>query len=56
MNPKVSIIIPCYNSEQWVEKSIMSALNQDYENLEVIAVDNESTDKTYSILEKNKKR
>ena len=32
---KISIIIPCYNSEKWIEECIMSALNQDYENLEV---------------------
>lgn len=50
MNPKVSIIIPCYNSEKYVEKTIRSALLQDYENYEVLAIDNESTDSTYQIL------
>lgn len=49
MKPKVSIIIPCYNSEKWIEESIMSALNQTYDNKEVIFVDNESTDNSMSI-------
>lgn len=44
--PGVSIIIPCYNEEKWIHKTIMSCLNQDYpENkLEVILVDDGSTD------------
>ena len=50
MKPKVSIIIPCYNSEKWVEECVVSALTQNYENTEVIAVDNESTDSTVKIL------
>jgi|ETNvirnome_6_100_1030635.scaffolds.fasta_scaffold00399_13 glycosyltransferase involved in cell wall biosynthesis len=49
--PKVSIIIPCYNSEKWISKSVISALGQTYENTEVIVVDNESTDNTLNILE-----
>jgi len=47
---KISIIIPCYNAEKWIEKCVESALNQDYKNIEVIAVDNESTDNTLKIL------
>jgi glycosyltransferase involved in cell wall biosynthesis len=39
MSPKVTIIIPCYNSEKWIEECIMSALNQTYDNKEVIFVD-----------------
>jgi glycosyltransferase involved in cell wall biosynthesis len=50
MSPKVSIIIPCYNSEKWVSQCILSAINQSYENIEVIAVDNESTDGTLDVL------
>lgn len=45
---KVSIIIPCYNVEKYVEQCIESAINQTYENIEVIAIDNESTDSTFS--------
>jgi len=46
---KVSIIIPCYNSEKWLEQCLLSALNQNYDNCEVIYVDNESTDKSMGI-------
>jgi chondroitin synthase len=51
MTPKVSIIIPAYNSEEWIEECVMSALNQDYPDVEVIVVDNESTDRTVELLE-----
>ena len=47
---KVSIILPCYNAEKWVKEAVDSAINQTYENIEVIAVDNESTDSTRDIL------
>ena len=50
-NPKISIIIPCYNAEKWIKKCVMSALNQTYSNTEVIVVDNESTDSSYSVVE-----
>ena len=49
MKPKVSIIIPCYNSEKWIHQSLMSALAQTWENTEVIFVDNESTDNSVEI-------
>lgn len=50
--PKVSIIIPAYNAERSIEKCICSALDQKYlkENYEVLAVDNNSTDNTASII------
>ena len=49
--PSISIIIPAYNSEKGVERSIKNALSLDYprEKLEVIVVDDGSTDKTYEI-------
>ena len=50
MKPKVSIIVPTYNSEKWVEECVLSCLQQTYENIEVIAVDNESSDSTVDIL------
>ena len=49
MNPKVTIIIPCYNAEKWIKECILSALSQSYENKEVIFVDNESTDNSLQI-------
>ena len=47
--PKVSIIIPVYNGEKYVSLAIESALRQTYSNLEVIVVNDGSTDKTDKI-------
>ncbi len=47
---KISVIIPCYNVENFVKKCIDSIMNQSYENLEVIVIDDKSTDNTYEIL------
>lgn len=55
MNFKISIIIPCYNAEKWIKQCVLSALNQDYGDVEVIAVDNESEDSTHAILKDLKK-
>ncbi|SEO22263.1 hyaluronan synthase [Amphibacillus marinus] len=46
--PSVSIIIPAFNEELWIERTILSCMNQDYpiEKLEVIVVDDCSTDRT----------
>ena len=52
---KASIIIPCYNAEKWINECVMSALNQTHEDIEVIAVDNESTDSTVAMLEELQK-
>jgi glycosyltransferase involved in cell wall biosynthesis len=46
----ISVIIPCYNSEQYVERAIESVLKQSFKNFEIILVDNNSTDKTAVIL------
>jgi len=45
--PLVSIIVPAYNEEVNVCRTITSLLNQDYENLQVIFVDDGSSDETY---------
>lgn len=44
--PLVSIIIRTKNEERWIGACLKSVYNQNYENIEVILVDNESTDKT----------
>lgn len=45
---KVSICIPVFNRETMIERAIMSAVNQDYGNIEIIVVDNNSSDGTLS--------
>lgn len=49
---KVSIIVPVYNVEDYLEVCLDSALNQDYKNLEILAVNDGSTDKSGAILAK----
>jgi len=48
--PLVSIIIPVYNSSAYIADALRSALGQDYENKEIIVVDDGSTDSTPEIL------
>ena len=43
-NPIISIIVPVYNVEEFVEECLGSIVSQDYTNLEVIAVNDGSTD------------
>ena len=46
--PLVSVVIPAYNSEEWIPGCIMSVLMQDYPNIEIILVDDASMDNTKS--------
>ena len=41
--PKISVIMPLYNAEKYVEKSIESILNQTYQDFEIICIDDAST-------------
>lgn len=54
--PLISILIPTYNVEEFVEEAILSIINQTYKNLEIIIVDDASTDNTFSILKKLEKK
>ena len=48
--PKVSICIPTYNGERYIEKTLNSVLLQTYDDFEVIIVDDQSSDNTWEIL------
>jgi len=48
--PLVSIIIPCYQTEKYIREAIDSVAAQTYNNLEILAIDDGSTDQTLSIL------
>lgn len=55
----VSVITPVYNSEKYIEKTVLSVLNQTYQNLEIILIDDCSTDNSKNIisyLQENDKR
>lgn len=49
-DPLVSIIIPSFNHERFIQNSILSALNQTYKNREVIVIDDGSTDSSQDII------
>jgi len=48
--PKVSVVIPCFNHEDYVTQSINSVLEQTYNNIELIVIDDGSSDKSVEIL------
>jgi glycosyltransferase involved in cell wall biosynthesis len=50
MKSLVSIIIPCYNAERWVGEAIQSCLDQTYRPIEIIVVDDGSTDQSRQIV------
>ena len=50
--PKISIITVCFNSEETLEQTILSVVNQTYQNIEYIIIDGGSTDKTVDIIKK----
>ena len=50
-NPLISIIIPCYQTEDYLRISIDSILNQSFKDFEIILVDDGSTDSTGEICD-----
>ena len=55
-NPKITIVTPVFNCVEYIEKTILSVLNQTYKNIEYIVVDGGSTDGTHKILKKYSKK
>lgn len=51
---KISVLIPCYNVEKYVDECISSVINQTLHDIEIICINDGSTDNTLSILEKYK--
>ncbi len=50
MTSRVSIVIPCYNNQDFIAQAIQSALSQNYSNLEIIVVDDGSTDNSWAVI------
>ena len=51
MNPLISVVIPAYNHEKYVEETIRSVIAQDYSPLELIVIDDGSKDATWNIIQ-----
>ena len=54
-NEKISIIIPAYNAAKYINDTLKSIENQSYKNIEIIIIDDGSTDKTKELVQKFKK-
>jgi glycosyltransferase involved in cell wall biosynthesis len=56
ISPLVSVIIPAYNAENFIEITLKSVLNQTYENIEVLVIDDGSQDRTAEIVTRFKQQ
>ncbi|MBX4192194.1 glycosyltransferase [Candidatus Parcubacteria bacterium] len=52
--PKISVVIQCFNRAGYIAESIESVLNQGYPNLELIVIDDDSTDESFEIISRYK--
>lgn len=52
MAPKISVIIPCYNTAKYLEKCLKSLINQTLKEIEIICINDGSTDNSLKILKK----
>lgn len=53
--PLVSVIVPCFNHEKFVTESLLSVINQSYRNVQLIVIDDGSTDNSAEVIRKIKK-
>ena len=53
--PLVSVLIPAYNHENYIQETIKSIINQTYQNIELLIVDDGSKDSTYQKMQEMKK-
>lgn len=49
-NPLITILLPAYNAEKYIEKALFSIMNQTYQNLEILVLNDGSTDETEQII------
>ena len=56
MNPKASFVIPAYNVQAWIAETIQSCLDQSFRKIEVVVVNDGSTDHTKEIIEQMAKK
>lgn len=52
INPKISIIVPVYNTEEYLKNCLESLINQTYKNIEILCIDDGSKDNSLNILQK----
>ena len=50
--PLVTVVVPAYNTEKYIDKCLQSLLNQSYREIEVIVIDDGSKDRTNEICKK----
>jgi glycosyltransferase involved in cell wall biosynthesis len=50
MQPKVTVLMSCYNAVKWLDEAINSILNQTFTDFEFIIIDDGSTDETLKII------
>lgn len=54
--PLISILLPVHNAEKYLSDCLNSLLNQTYKDIEIVAIDDKSSDKSYKILNQFKKK
>lgn len=55
-NPKVTVLMPCYNAEMYLNEAVDSILNQTYGNLEILLIDDGSSDRTKDMIQNYAKK